>query len=188
MKTKYLSVFLAAGTMAIATPAMANSADAPKFSFSCQTVEGVPTTMAQTTESNNQIAIFTWHQEALANKTATSPETLCNDVAQKLGDYAVDSNSDLSSLSFIGTTTTLGDDVPTICANSGGAECGKVLFTLNKTTDKASTVAGNLVDSILAKNLHPEKTTLTTRGVQSIEYTVNFWTLLGLKFDNKSSY
>lgn len=183
MKTKYLSVFLAAGTMAIATPAMANSADAPKFGFSCQTVAGVPTTVAQTTESQNKIAIFSWHQEALANKTSASPETLCNDVAQKLGDYAVD--SDLSSISFIGTTTTLGDDVPTICANSGGAECGKVLFTLDKTTDKASVVAGNLVDSILAKNLHSEKTTLTTRGVQSIVYPVDFWTLLGLKFNDK---
>jgi hypothetical protein len=183
MKSKYLSVFLAAGTMAIATPALANSADAPKFSFSCQTVEGVPTTVAQTTDSKNQIAIFNWRQEALANKTAASPETLCNNVAQKLGDYAAD--SDLSNISFVGTTTTLGDDVPTICANNGGAECGKVLFTLDKTTDKASTVAGNLVDSILAKNLRPEKTTLTTRGVQSIQYSVNFWTLLGLKFDQK---
>jgi Circadian oscillating protein COP23 len=183
MKTKYLSVFLATATMAIATPAMANSPDSPKLSFSCQNVAGVPTTVAQSATGESQIAIFQWQQAALANRTSDSPETLCNDVAQKLADYAVD--SDLSNINFIGTTTTLGDDVPTICANTGGAECGKVLFTLDKTTDKASTVAGNLVDSILAQNLQPEKTTLTTRGVQSISYEVDFFSLLGLKFNSK---
>lgn len=183
MKTKYLSMYLAAGTMAIASPAMANSSDSGRLSFSCQMVNGVPTTVAQSAENKSKIAIFLWQQQALANRTSDSPEVLCRDVSQKLEDYAVD--YDLSNVNFIGTTTTLGDDVPTICANAGGAECGKVLFTLNKTTEKASTVAGNLVDSILAQNLQPQKTTLTTRGVQSISYQVDFWSLLGLKFDNK---
>jgi hypothetical protein len=183
MKTKYLSVFLATSTMAIATPAMANSPDSAKLSFSCQTIEGVPTTVAQSATGENQIAIFHWQQEALANKISDSPETLCNDVAQKLADYAVD--SDLSNINFIGTTTELGDDVPTVCTNNGGAECGKVLFTLNKTDEEASTVAGNLVDDILDQNLQPEKTTLTTRGVQSVSYEVDFFSLLGLKFNNK---
>jgi hypothetical protein len=41
------------------------------------------------------------------------------------------------------------------------------------------------VDSILAQNLQPQKTTLTTRGVQSISYEVDFFSLLGLKFNNK---
>jgi hypothetical protein len=182
MKTKYLSALLAIGAMAIASPSMANTSDSPQLSFSCQTIKGVPATVAKSAESENQITIFQWKQEALANRTSDSPEELCHDVAQKLEDYAVD--YDLSNVNFIGTTTTLGDDVPTICANVGGAECGKVLFTLDKTTDKASTVAGNVVDSILAQNLQPEKTTLTTRGVQSISYEVNFLSLLGLNFNN----
>ncbi|MFA9202270.1 MAG: COP23 domain-containing protein, partial [Candidatus Nanopelagicaceae bacterium] len=167
---------------AIASPSMASTSDSPKLSFSCQTIKGVPATVAKSAESENQITIFQWKQEALANRTSDSPEELCHDVAQKLEDYAVD--YDLSNVNFIGTTTTLGDDVPTICANVGRAECGKVLFTLDKTTDKASTVAGNVVDSILAKDLQPEKTTLTTRGVQSISYEVNFLSLLGLNFNN----
>lgn len=182
MKTKYLSALLAIGAMAIASPSMAGTSNSPQLSFSCQTINGVPATVAQSAESESQITIFQWKQEALANRTSDSPEELCHDVAQKLEDYAVD--YDLSNVNFIGTTTTLGDDVPTICANVGGAECGKVLFTLDKTTDKASTVAGNVVDSILAQNLQPEKTTLTTRGVQSISYEVNFLSLLGLNFNN----
>jgi Circadian oscillating protein COP23 len=182
MKTKYLSVLLSIGAMAIASPSMANTSDSPQLSFSCQTIKGVPATVAQSAQSESQITIFQWKQEALANRTSDSPEELCHDVAQKLEDYAVD--YDLSNVNFIGTTTTLGDDVPTICANVGGAECGKVLFTLDKTTDKASTVAGNVVDSILAEDLQPEKTMLTTRGVQSISYEVNFLSLLGLNFNN----
>lgn len=182
MKTKYVSLLLAVGTMAIASPAMANTSDSPQLSFSCKTIEGIPATVAQSAASESQITIFQWKQEALANRTSDSPEQLCQDVALKLQDYAV--NYDLSNVNFIGTTTALGDDVPTICANVGGAECGKVLFTLDKTTDKASIVAGNVVDSILAKNLQPEKTTLTTRGVQSISYEVNFLSLLGINFNN----
>jgi hypothetical protein len=183
MKTKYLSVFLAAVAIAITTPTMASTSDSPQLSFSCQMIQGVPATIAQSAESGNKIAIFHWKQAALANRTSDSPEKLCHDVAQKLEDYAAD--YDLSNVNFIGTTTTLGDNVPTICANVGGADCGKVLFTLDKTTDKAATVAGNVVDSILAQNLQPQKTTLTTRGVQSIAYQVNFWTLLGLNFEHK---
>ena len=183
MKTKYLSALLSIGAMAIASPSMAGTSDSPQLSFSCQTINGVPATVAQSAESGNQITIFHWKQEALANRTSDSPKQLCHDVAQKLEDYAVD--YDLSNINFIGTTTTLGDDVPTICANVGGAECGKVLFTLDKTTDKASTVAGNVVDSILAQDLQPQKTTLTTRGVQSISYQVDVWSLLGLNFNRK---
>lgn len=182
MKTKYLSALLSLGAMAIASPSMANTSDSPQLSFSCQTIKGVPATVAQSAESESQITIFQWKQEALANRTSDSPEELCHDVAQKLEDYAV--NYDLSNVNFIGTTTTLGDEMPTICANVGGAECGKVLFTLDKTTDKASTVAGSVVDSILAQDLQPEKTTLTTRGVQSISYEVNFLSLMGLNFNN----
>jgi len=181
MNSKIISVLLAAGTLAIATSASANSADSPEFSFSCQMVDGVPTTMAQSVTNETQVPVFHWRAEALANRTSNSPEELCNDVSQELADFSQD--YDFSTVSFVGTGQ---GGLPTICANAGSTECGETLFTLNKTTEEPSVVAGNLVDAILAQNLQPERSKLVTRGVQSISYQVNFWSLLG--FGSKDYY
>ena len=184
MKTKFLPVLLATG-VAVATPSIANSADADtaKLSFSCQTIDGVATTVAQSAAGDAQIPIFHWQPEVLANRTSDTPKELCNDVAQKLEDLSTDYQ--LSNISFLGTTIIADGDIPTICANTGGSKCSKVLFSLNKTDETASVVAGNVVDAILDKNLQPQKTVQNTRGVQSISYQVDFWSLLGLKFSDK---
>lgn len=184
MKTKFFPILLATG-VAVAAPTLANATetDSSQLSFTCQTIDGVATTVAQSSEGDAQIPIFYWKPEVLANRTADSPKELCNDVAQKLEAISVD--YDLSNINFIGTTIIPDGDIPTICANTGGPQCSKVLFSLNKTDEKASVVAGNVVDAILAENLQPQKTVLTTRGVQSISYQVDFWSLLGLKFSNK---
>lgn len=185
MKTKFLTILLATGVAALGTPAIASSAEADtsQLSFSCQMIDGVATTVANSAAGDAQIPIFHWKAEVLANRTSDSPKELCNDVAQKLEAISVD--YDFSNINFIGTTIIPDGDIPTICANTGGPQCSKVLFSLNKTDDKASVVAGNVVDAILDKNLQPQKTVLTTRGVQSISYQVDFWSLLGLKFSNK---
>ncbi|MEL6579070.1 MAG: COP23 domain-containing protein [Cyanobacteria bacterium J06621_12] len=181
MNSNFVPVLLTAGVLAIATSTVANSADAPEFSISCQMVDGVHTTVAQSGENETQVSIFHWKEEALANRTSNTPEELCNEVSQELADYSLD--YDFSNISFIGTAQ---GGLPTICANAGGRGCGNTLFTLDKTTEEPAVVAGNVVDAILAQNLQPEKSKLVTRGVQSISYQVNFWSLLG--FGSKDYY
>lgn len=176
MKIKSIPVLLAAGAMAIASSTVAKAADAPELSFSCQVREGVPTTIAQSVDGSAETPIFHWKAEALANRTSNSPEELCNNVSQKLADYSVD--RDLSNINIVGTAQ---GGLPVVCANAAGENCSKVLFTLNKpenTSNKPDIVAGDVVDSILAQNLQPEKKEFSTRGVQSISYNVDLLTLL----------
>ena len=178
---KSISVLSAAGAIAIASYTVANAADAPELSFSCQVREGVPTTIAQSVNGSTEMPIFYWKAEALAERTSNSPDELCNEVSQKLADLSVD--YDISNINFIGTHQT-DTDIPMVCANVGGQECSSVLFTL-KADKNASVVAGDVVDSILAQNLQPEKKEFRTRGVQSISYQVDLLSLLGLKFSDK---
>ena len=175
MRKKYLSAFLATGAVALTTPAMAISSEEPNLNFSCQVTDGVPTTLAQFQISETQLPIFHWKQEALVSRSADSPEKLCNIVAEKLSSYSAD-GYDLSQINFVGTEQ---DGMPVICANLGGTGCNKILLTLDRTTEPAA-VASNVVNSILAKNLQQKKTQYKTRGVQSISYQVDFWSLLGL--------
>jgi len=157
MKTKCLSALLATGAIALATPAVANSPDEPSLNFSCQVTEGVPTTVAQSTASEIQLPIFHWKQEALTSKSSDSPEQLCNIVSDKLENYV-------------------------ICANAGESECSKVLLTLHATSEsEAAVVAKDVVNSILDKDLQLNKFESQARGVQSISYEVDFWSLFGLR-------
>ncbi|MEL6496515.1 MAG: COP23 domain-containing protein [Cyanobacteria bacterium J06623_7] len=180
MKTKSIPILFAAGAMAIASGAVAHAVDTPELNFSCQVRDGVHTTIAQSVDGRAEIPIFLWKAAALDGKAADSPEELCGLVSQKLADLSVD--YDISNINFIGTHQA---DIPMVCANTGGSECSSVLFTLNKTNDRAGFVAGDVVDAILAQDLQPEKQEFRTRGVQSISYQVDFWSLLGLKFSNK---
>jgi hypothetical protein len=175
MRAKYLSAFLAIGVLALTAPARANSPEEANLNFSCQLVEGVSTTVAQSAISETQLPIFHWKQEALASKTVDSPEQLCKIVAETLSSYSAD-GYDLSMINFVGTEQ---DGMPVICANLGGTGCNKILLTLARTKEPAA-VASNLVDSILAKNLQQNKTQYKTRGIQSISYQVDFWSLLNL--------
>ena len=175
MKTT-LSALLATTAM-VATPAMADSLDDSKLNFSCQIDRGVPTTLVQFSENEAQLPIFHWKPEAVANKSNDTPQQLCNVVAQKLKSYSAQ-GYDLSKINFIGTEQ---GGLPVICANAGGTNCSKILLTLNK-AEQPNVVASNLVDSILDKNLQPQKFEYRDRGVQSISYQVDFWSLLGWKF------
>ena len=173
MRTK-LSALLATTAM-VATPAMADSPQDSKLNFSCQVNEGVPTTVVQSLESEAQLPIFHWKSEAVANKSNDTPQQLCNVVAEELTSYSAQ-GYDLSNLNFVGTEQA---GIPVICANAGGTTCSKILLTLNK-TEQPATVARNLVDSIIDESLQSQKYEFRTRGVQSISYQVNFWSLLGI--------
>ena len=172
MKTK-LSALLA--TTMIATPAMADSSHDSKLDFSCQVNQGVPTTIVQFTENEAQLPIFHWKSEVVADKSNDTPQQLCNVVSEELKNYSAQ-GYDLSNLNFVGTEQ---GGLPVICANAGGTTCSKILLTLNK-AEQPHMVASNLVNSILDKNLQSQKFEYRDRGVQSISYQVDFWSLLGL--------
>ena len=175
MRAKYLSAFLVTLILALTAPVRANSSEEASVNFSCQLTEGVPTTIAQFQMSETTLPIFHWKPEALASKSSDSPEQLCKIVAETLSSYS-DDGYDLSMINFVGTEQ---DGMPVICANLGGTGCNKILLTLDRTKEPAA-VASNLVDAILAKNLQQNKIQYKTRGVQSISYQVDFWSLLGL--------
>lgn len=177
MKTKHLSVLLAMGMIAVATPARANSPEEPQLQFSCQVTDDVPTTVAKSTENDTQLTIFHWKKEALESKATDSPEQLCNMVSEKLENYSTQ-GYDLSSINFVGTVQ---EGLPVICANAEENNCGKILLTLRPVNElQPEIVARDVVDSILDKNLQPQKSESNVRGVQSISYQVDFWSLLGL--------
>ncbi len=178
MKIKYLSALLATGAIALSIPAIANSSDEPSLNFFCQVTEGVPITVAKSTESEIQLPIFHWKKEALTYKSDDSPEQLCNMVSEKLENYS-DQVYDLSSINFVGTEQ---GGLPVICANAGETDCSKILLTLRPVSEsEPANVARDVVDSILDKNLQLKKFEYRTRGVQSISYQVDFWSLLGLR-------
>lgn len=178
MKTKCLSALLAAGTMALATPVFADSSDQPQLNFYCQITGGVPVTVAKSANSETQLPIFHWRPEALRYKSSDSPEQLCNMVSEKLESYSAQ-GYDLSSINFVGTQQ---GGLPVICANAGESDCSKILLTLHPVSEsEAESVARDVVDSILDKNLQSKKVEYRARGVQSISYQVDFWSLLGLR-------
>ncbi len=182
MKTKYLSALMVMGVMSLVSiPAIAESSDAPKFKFSCKVIEGVPTTLAQAVDSKAIQPIFHWKSEAIAFKSSATPQQLCDNVSTQLEEYSA-SGYDLSKISFVGTEE---KGIPLICANtSGGLDCSKVLVTFSAANNPAS-VASEVVDSILDKNLQPEVFKSNVRGVQSTSYQVDFWSLLGLGLSPK---
>jgi hypothetical protein len=176
MKTKHFSVLLASSLLALGTyPAMAESSEStPKFSFSCQVSQGIPTTMAQQTNGKASVPVFHWKNEVLPS--SANAEQLCNSVSAKLEDYSAQ-GYDFSSLTF-GASEEAG--LPAICANtSGSRSCSKVLFTLAP-AEKPEIVADELLTAILDKNLQQKPLKFNDRGVQSTSYQVDFWSLLGL--------
>lgn len=183
MKIKCLSAVLITGAIALGSaPAIAETAEAPELSFSCQVIEGVPTTLAQPVGSEATMPIFHWKEEALTGYTPDTPQQLCDRATNKLVDYSAQ-GYDLSQISFVGTEQS---NLPAICASAGNGECSKLLLTLAPRTD-ADIVAKNIVDSIIDKNIKESQPKpgpyeqSNDRGLQSTSYQVDFWSLFGLK-------
>jgi len=182
MKTKYLSAILVTGAFVLgATPVIAESSEAPELNFSCQVVDGVPTTLAQAGSNEITMPVFHWKQEALAPHSYDTPQQLCDRATAKLEDYSAQ-GYDLSEISFIGAAQS---GLPSICASTRNGDCSKVLLTLSS-TEKPDVVAKDIVDAIIAKDLRQFKQEgFNDRGLQSTSYQVNFWSLFGLKFLSK---
>ena len=172
MKIKHLSTLLVTGAISLgAAPAFADSPEAPQLSFACQVTDGVPITVAQSTNGETK-TVFNWKEEPLAHKTTSSPKELCDNVTAKLNDYATD--YDFSNVKFVGTEQF---GLPTICATTTTENCSKVLFTLKPQTQPALE-ADSVVTALLSPELQGKKKEgFNDRGVQTTSYEVNFWDL-----------
>ena len=189
MKAEHISTLLLTGAISLAaSPALANSSDAPQFSFACQIDDGVPTTVAKDAQSGATRPVFNWKQEVLANKTSSTPKELCDNVTAKLEGYSTQ-GYDLSQISFVGTSIP-NTGLPAICAtSSGGKDCSKILFTLKKESSIDSpNVAQEVVTALLNPALQDNKVVFNDRGVQSTSYQVNFWDLFNLSLAPKGLF
>ncbi|MGD1920739.1 MAG: COP23 domain-containing protein [Pleurocapsa sp.] len=182
MKATHISTLLVTGAISLAaSPAIADLSDVPQFNFACQITDGVPTTVAQSTDGEKTLSVFNWKQDALASKTLSSPKELCDNVTAKLEGYSAD-GYDLSHISFVGTQ--INEGLPAICATTGRGKCSKVLFTL-KPANNSETVAQDVVAAILNPELQDKKIEFNDRGVQSTSYQVDFWDLFNLNLAPK---
>ncbi|AFZ37218.1 hypothetical protein Sta7437_3722 [Stanieria cyanosphaera PCC 7437] len=169
MSIKNLSPILAAGAIALsAIPAFGESTQSSNRNVFCQVNNGIPTTVANV--QGEIKSIFHWRNEVLPK--SANAQQLCNSVSAKLANY--------SSLKGFGGHDQGG--LPTICAENSPGECSLVLFTLAPTDnaiDESERVLAGILDSGLAK----DKQVSNARGIQSTYYPVDFWYLLGLKFN-----
>lgn len=187
MKSQYLASFSASTAIAISMILTAGkSAIASQAVFYCQSNEGMPTTVAKSSNGTEQ-AIFHWNLDKAS--TAIAPKQLCDSVTQKLNDYAAAGN-DLSSLTFNASSNFDPEDwespeFPAICVAGEREPCALELFTLNPVDESENPVkvASNALNSILDPVLQATPTSSSskgqTRGVQNTAYEVNFWQLLG---------
>ena len=183
MKSQYLVSFSASTAIALSAVLMAGKpATASKAVFHCQSNEGMPTTVAKSSNGAEQ-PIFHWNLDQ--NSTSANPEQLCDSVTQKLNTYAAEGN-DLSSLTFNASSNFDPEDwespeFPAVCVAGEKEPCALELFTLNPVEGNKSPVevASNALDSILDPALQSAPSKSKTRGVQNTAYEVNFWQLLG---------
>lgn len=173
MKIKHLSTLLVTSTLAFGvTPAIAESSQPSSLSFSCQTEDGVPTTIARASDSDVLVPVFHWKNEALPQPA--DARQLCDSVSAKLEDYSAQ-GYDLSAIGFRSDEQA---GLPAICAVGEDKTCNLVLFTLAP-AEKPVDAANEVLTAILDKNLQTNQIKSNDRGVQSISYQVNFWSLLG---------
>ena len=175
MNIKYLSPILVSIATApalliafVATPALTTSANDHNQTIYCQSDNETPTTIAKRA-NGEELTIFHWENETLPEYL--NPHQLCEEVSQKLQNYATEGNQ-LSSFK----THDL-DGIPLICAEENTGDCSLVLFTLNATNNQAD--SNLLLGEILDDNLKHEEIVSIERGVQYYGYKVNFWNLLG---------
>lgn len=177
MNIKYLSLILAGFAIAQCQFPLSSFARSPISTVSlnnsdqtiyCQSNNGTLTTRAKRVDGDD-LTIFHWRNEILPEYL--NPLELCEEVSQKLQDYALEGNQ-LSSFK----THNL-DGIPLICAEENIGSCSLVLFSLNASNNQAD--SNILLGQILDEDLQAEEIVSIERGVQFYGYKVNFWNLLG---------
>lgn len=149
MNCKFLSPILAAAALSV-TATAAFSQSRP-VTFSCQNVNGVPTTVAT---ANGQTGnVFHWHADALP--ASVNPQEKCQEVTNKL--QASTRNSGTVPNMLAGEISGL----PVVCFQNTQGKCSQVLFTASS-----------------AANLNRITGTSGGRGLLRSGYSLNIWNLL----------
>jgi hypothetical protein len=123
-----IALFLAAGSLVSFT---GTAAKAQSSVFYCGTDEGIPTTMAST--SQDEVPVIRWVSDHFANSGWT-PQARCEEVSQRFQTYHQD-----GSLKFLTTGRMNGQ--PVVCtADRQGGGCIALLFTLKPTSNPGATL------------------------------------------------
>lgn len=112
--------------LAVVKPAQTQGADEKTFSFQCQNIDGVPTTVANT--SRGTVAIINWVSDYFSY-SGYDPQTRCELVSSRFQRYYDD-----EQLGYL--TTGRMNRQPIVCvASQEGGECQGLLFTLKPTSN-----------------------------------------------------
>lgn len=163
MKLKQLPLFLVTGAIGIVvvTPSFAQPASTGRGSVKCETISGVPTTVAVNPEGERQ-SIFEWRQENL--RSDMNAQTLCNDVSNRLNHYLNSRELKQTSISpSFGVQMPRG--IPTVCYYATTSGYCNPLFTLKPKTNQTNTDISeidNIFNKILARSLKDHSGTTST--------------------------
>ena len=149
MKCKFLSPILAAAALSVT--ATAAFSESRPITFSCETINGVPTTVA--TADGKTGNVFQWYADALP--ASVNPQQKCQEVTNKL--QASTRNSGTIPGIFAGEISGL----PVVCFQNTQGKCSEVLF-------RASSAA----------NLNRITGTSAGRGLLRSGYSLNIWNVL----------
>ena len=146
MQNKYLIPFLTCSALALSIlPAWGQSNTTSSITFTCEKNQDVPITVAQNNVGTTQ-NIFHWKKEALP--VSTNPQLFCEEVAQKLNNYAAEGHD----LSLIRLTANEQAGLPMICLTEQYGICDVVLLILPITEQPINT-ANNTVKAILDREI-----------------------------------
>lgn len=167
MKMKLWSPVLAGAVIIMSAASAIGQSQSPGIKFTCETRNGIPTTMATASQAKSQ-AVFHWRADPWFHNR--SPEQLCQEVSKKLQSY-YDGGGQGSSFNVHETAI----NRQAICVeSSNGNSCSRTLFTLASNYDREE--SEKVLDRILDSKLKTASS--QERGDHRRINRVSLWALL----------
>ena len=163
------------------TSAWGQESNKLEITFACEDDNGLPITVAKNKNNEEQTeTIFYWREEALTDKTFSSPQELCNDVSLKINKMAQD--YDLSSFAVVATEVV---SRPVICISSNNNSCSKVLFAMRPTSQPVITADRTLTAILNPKIVENQrqKDRFNMRAHLQQDYEIDFTELFNTKLN-----
>lgn len=137
MKLQSAIALLTASALALSVSACnSSSSTSQKVTFSCGIKKGIPTTVAQTSQS--EIPLIRWVSD-FGSEVGYTPEKRCEEVSQRFQQYY-----NQGILNFVTTGRENNQNIICVSSKDGGA-CQGLLFTL-KPSDNPSLVIGQMFE------------------------------------------
>jgi len=169
MKMKFWSPVLAGAVIALSAASALGQSPSPSVKVTCETSNGIPTTMLTGSEGRNQ-AFFHWRASALPNM---DPQQLCEDVSKKLQSYY--NQSSKNPLIHVNV-----QGIPKVCLDKDSPSCSQVLFTLDRSLSqtKSQEILDSILDPKVRQDAPPPDPDGVERGDQPRVYRVRLWEIL----------